>query len=229
MKVCRKSSTASSSSNSISNSCDDQNIPSLPQGCMYPDPQSEPLETACVQQTDIVDDQAQQKLLKALKDLADARVPQEAMVILSQLKFGNYLNRQCFAASNARLPRPDDLGETYKDGDFDILIIHRKYGLIVGEVKSIGANKKIIQDPSDAVAMRLEKVIKQLYKAEAVLKHLASDLANVNVTKTVILPYVHSSVLEQALAKNPILEYLSLLWLHVCAFKCVFSDGLLAY
>ena len=61
------------------------------------------------------------------------------MFVISQLNFGDYLNEPCYSAAASLLPRPIDLKSQHKHrGDFDVLLLHRRYGVLVGEVKSIG-------------------------------------------------------------------------------------------
>lgn len=62
------------------------------------------------------------------------------MVVLQKMQHDSYVNKKCYAAhaKAARIPLPKDLSPDLKRGDFDILIIHRMYGLIVAEIKSVG-------------------------------------------------------------------------------------------
>nr|KAG5685178.1 hypothetical protein BaRGS_000818 [Batillaria attramentaria] len=54
--------------------------------------------------------------------------------------------------------------------------------------------------------MRVEKAVKQLNKADVVLRQLVSDLAPVKVTKILMLPNLTSTQLQQALDTNPHVE-----------------------
>ena len=174
-------------------------------------PQATPVR---VQESDYRDDLAQRYLLANLQALGDAG--QEPMFIMSQLSFGDYLNEPSYAAAVKasqlpKLPRPSDLGTKYKAGDFDILLIHRRYGILVGELKSVGVNQpgasKTPAQADDDVAKRVGRAVKQLDKSEAVVKHLVSDIApGQTVRKTLFLPYVSSTQLQQVLSADPQLE-----------------------
>nr|KAG5688043.1 hypothetical protein BaRGS_003589 [Batillaria attramentaria] len=133
------------------------------------------------------------------------------MFVISQLNYADYLNKPSYAQAAQQLPRPVDLPPKHKHGDFDILIIHRNYGIIIGEIKSVGLKDgelNITQAQSDAaVAKRVGKAVKQLNKSERVIKHLVSDIApGLSVNKTIILPYVTSSQLQRVLCADRQLE-----------------------
>nr|KAG5705450.1 hypothetical protein BaRGS_004577 [Batillaria attramentaria] len=147
-----------------------------------------------------------QLVLDNIRELAERR--QEVMMVISQLEFRKYLDNQVdpitAAATRLPIPRPDSLGPSYEHGDFDLLMINRRYGLIIGEVKSVGADPQYSTD--QAVARRVQKAVKQLNKSEVVLRHLVSDLAPVNVTKILMLPNATCAQLQQALDTNPHVE-----------------------
>ena len=174
-------------------------------------PQSEP---ESFQLSDAQADFAQSFVLANLQELG--RRQQEVMFIVSQLDFGCYINRPCYAAAAARLPKPVDLDEKYRRGDFDVLVIHRLYGILVGEVKSVGlahAGVEKTEKEADAdVAVKVRKAIKQLDKSEVVVRHLVSDVAcGLAVRKTLFLPFVSGAQLQRVLGSNPQLE-------EVCAY-----------
>jgi hypothetical protein len=88
-------------------------------------------------ESDVRDDRAHVKILRCLQDLPSFH--NEAMFVLSQLDFGDYLNQPAFAAAAKTLPRPVDLKSLNKHrGDFDLLIIHRLYGILASEIKAVG-------------------------------------------------------------------------------------------
>nr|KAG5692147.1 hypothetical protein BaRGS_020695 [Batillaria attramentaria] len=71
-------------------------------------------------------------------------------------------SRQSIAGQSVLvLPKPEDLGQQYRRGDFDVLIIHRQYGVLIGEIKAVGLNAadlKKTQAESDAdVAKRVKR------------------------------------------------------------------------
>lgn len=124
------------------------------------------------------------------------------MFVISQLDFGNYLNKPSYSAAAANLPRPINLRSKNIDrGDFDVLIIHRRHGILVGEIKAIGDRIS----PSDRdVKKRVERAINQLQKADEVLRHLVSDLQTApRVQTTLMLPNISRAQLQRVLAGNP--------------------------
>nr|KAG5701746.1 hypothetical protein BaRGS_004348 [Batillaria attramentaria] len=153
-----------------------------------------------VQETDVRDDRAMQQVLQSIRQLAERR--QEVMMVLSQLEFRKYLDNQVdpiTVAATRLLPRPATLGNP--DGDFDILMVSRQYGLVVGEVKSVGHKPKYTTD--QAIVKTVQKAVKQLKKADVTLRQLVSDLAPVNVTRILMLPNITSQQLMTALSTDP--------------------------
>ena len=133
------------------------------------------------------------------------------MFIVSQLNFSSYLNKPSYAAEAAQLPRLITLPEKYRRGDFDILLIHRRYGVLIGEIKSVGRSqpklgKTPAEDDAD-VAKRVGRAIKQLDKSEIVVKHVLDDIARgLTVRKTLFLPNVGNAQLRRVLGADPLLE-----------------------
>ncbi|KAK7089592.1 hypothetical protein V1264_024407 [Littorina saxatilis] len=165
-----------------------------------------------VQQTDISDDFAQNHVMVNLQELGNSC--HEAMFILSQLNFGDYLNQPAYAAAAAQLPRPSDKDTQqtkYSDGEADFVLIHRQRGILIGELKTVGRWQKDVnnpQPPADAdVAKRVTKAVKQLDRSETVVRHLVSDVApGLTVRKTLFLPYVSTEQLQRVLDNDPQLE-----------------------
>ena len=155
-----------------------------------------------VQETDSREDRAQQHVLNCLRTLGVMQM--ETMMILSQLDYAHYLDKPSYAEAAAHLPRPTDLPRQYREGDFDLLVLHRYYGVLIGELKSVG----ITRPATDAdVTKRVGKAISQLDKAETVVRHIVSDVApGLTVRKTLILPYVTATQLQRVLAANQHLE-----------------------
>ncbi|KAK7483767.1 hypothetical protein BaRGS_00024983, partial [Batillaria attramentaria] len=152
------------------------------------------------------EDQAQQHVLHCLQKLAETLV--EPMVVISQLQFGDYLGEPCYSAAAKSYPRAADLKDKDKRrGDFDLLFIHKHYGLLVAEIKSVGvsfADLPMEKGREDAVVKtRLQRALQQLCKADDVLTYLVSDLQRPpRVRKTVMLPYITKSQLRRVLADN---------------------------
>ncbi|XP_070206605.1 uncharacterized protein [Littorina saxatilis] len=165
-----------------------------------------------VQESDLRDDFAQNHVMVNLQELGHSR--HEAMFILSQLSFGNYLNQHAYAAAAAQLPRPSDLDmqqTKYSDGEADFVLIHRQHGILIGELKSVGKSQACSQNPqppADAdVAKRVTKAVKQLDRSETVVRHLVSDVSpGLTVRKALFLPYVSTAQLQRVLDNNPKLK-----------------------
>ena len=126
-------------------------------------------------------------------------------MVISELEFRHYLDGQTdpiTAAACALLPRPATMTPGHQDGEFDVLIIHRQYGLSVGEVRSVGGDPQKITDLDKAIARKVGTGVKQLNKSALVLRHLVSDMNPVHVTKILMLPNITSGQLRQALSTN---------------------------
>nr|KAG5695259.1 hypothetical protein BaRGS_008087 [Batillaria attramentaria] len=119
------------------------------------------------------------------------------MFVMSSLDFTHYLNK-LDAAHAPQFPLPGDLPFTHRQGDFDVIILHRQYGVLLGEIKSVGLYDN---NPTDkTVADKVTKAVKQLHKCEEVVNHVMSDVApGVSVRKTLILPYISRARLQQVL------------------------------
>ncbi|XP_070182182.1 uncharacterized protein [Littorina saxatilis] len=160
-----------------------------------------------LQESEVLDDQTQQRVLHCLRKLSE--VQHEVMFVLSNLRFEHYLSEPCFAAAAKTLPRPVDLKKQNQDrGDFDILIIHRKYGILACEIKAVGAKFSSLslteQQQLDLIEQKVKQAIKQLDKSGDVLSHLVSDMPSPPpIQKTLILPNVSTTQLRQVLDNSP--------------------------
>ena len=161
---------------------------------------------------DFQDDNAHSHVMANLQELGKHR--QQVMFILSQILWGNYLNKKCYAADTAQFPRLKALNTKaikYSDGECDFLLIDRQHGILIGELKSVGRPQAgVSRTPAQAdadVAKRVTKAVKQLDRSETVVNHLVSDIApGLAVSKTIFLPYVSRAQLQQVLAADPQLE-----------------------
>ena len=170
-------------------------------------PQAMPVR---VLESDCKDDFVQQHLL------ALGNASQESMFIVSQLNFGDYLNKPLYTAAVKasqlpKPPQPEDLGKKYTAGDLDILLMHHYHGTLVGELKSVGRNQPgVSRTPAQVdydVAKRVGKAFKQMDKSETLVKHLVSDTAPcMTVRKTLFLLNVNSAQLQGVLIAYPLLE-----------------------
>ena len=150
-----------------------------------------------------------EKDYNAGEDYPATQTSKEVMFVISQLKYENYLNQHCFSG-DAKLPKPSDLKEEKRDrGDFDILVIHRNHGVLVGEIKSVGDRlaDKSEEQQHRIIAEKIRLAMKQLDKAESVLQHLFSDKARrPRIRKSVILPNVTADCLRRVLSSVPLLK-----------------------
>ena len=128
----------------------------------------------------------------------------EAMFIISELDFRDYLNKPPFANYTKKLPKTKDLKHC-KQGDFDVLIITRHRGILVGELKSVGWNKASRSDAD--IMKKVREAVEQVDKSEAMLRHLVGDVApDLMVRKTFFLPYISRQQLERVLSADPQLD-----------------------
>nr|KAG5693306.1 hypothetical protein BaRGS_008382 [Batillaria attramentaria] len=128
------------------------------------------------------------------------------MMVVWQLDFRRYLDRQdnpLDAATTALLSRSATGGTGNREGDFMMLIIHQKYGLIVVRVTMVGFRMVDVQDVKEKLADAVTEATKELNAADCLLKHMTSDLQHVKVTKVVIMPSVTSGQLEYTFGDNP--------------------------
>ncbi|KAL8610332.1 hypothetical protein ACOMHN_041146 [Nucella lapillus] len=203
-----KSKTRPSSSSSLSSSSAPQPPPQVP-GTVFVENQRE-LQAVRIQDSDVQDDQAHEHCLQGL-----ATIRGQVMMVISRLTFRKYLDNASnperltnplHAAAVSLLPTLDDstLPSHLVDGECDILLLHRRRGLVVGEIKSVGGGRYFSgQDGSkqnEIVVRKVTEALLQLDNQEAALRHLVSDLPPVAVTKTLLLPNLTAAQLRAALA-----------------------------
>nr|KAG5685961.1 hypothetical protein BaRGS_021384 [Batillaria attramentaria] len=127
---------------------------------------------------------------------------------------------QLHAGAACTYPRPVDQKLKRKNlnqGDFDVVIIHRQYGLLAGEIKSVGCSsteRGSVPVSDDEVLNPLRKMlgikkgkqgkkVGQLRKARDVLRHVMSDLSGKpRVRSTLMLPFLTSTQLRRVLGNN---------------------------
>ncbi|XP_025112759.1 uncharacterized protein LOC112575255 isoform X1 [Pomacea canaliculata] len=166
-------------------------------------------QPSSVQECDLRDDVAMQRVLFCLQKLSEKTG--EILVGISQFYFGQYLGNPCYAPAAAQLPSPVNLPSSFtrnwRQGDFDILIIHRHYGFVVCEVKAVGDNLNELDVPKESIDNNIRKKLKdamrQLDKAEAMLSHLVSDIAaGLRITKTIAVPNLTTHQVQQAVSED---------------------------
>ncbi|XP_025113674.1 uncharacterized protein LOC112575832 [Pomacea canaliculata] len=162
-----------------------------------------------VQNSDIRDDEAFQRVFLYLQKKSEEN--NEVLVVLSQFRFGQYLSEPCYAAATAQLPMAKNLPNSSsrdRQGEFDMLVIHRLYGFVVCEVKALGKNLKESKmtdlELQDNIRKKLRDAVSQLDKAEAMLSHLVSDIApGLRITKTIAVPNLKTCQVQQAISGDP--------------------------
>lgn len=179
------------------------------QGCS----ETQNFKTPSVQESDMLDDEAFQRLVLSLKTFS--KVHQEVFMCLIQLPFGSYLGLPTFATAAAHLPvscnLPEKWHKSWKQGDFDVLLIHKQYGFVICEVKAMAYNTHSSKEERrKQMAKTLKEAKTQLDKAEAMLSHLVSDIApDVRITKTIVCPNLTSYDIQQIMCENQQLQQVS--------------------
>ncbi|KAK7483874.1 hypothetical protein BaRGS_00024891 [Batillaria attramentaria] len=161
-----------------------------------------PGEQPATQESRIRDDRSNIRALRCLKKFAD-RHPQ-CMVVIAQLRFEDCM----VLCDDDNLPCPRKFPDpAMRRGDFDILILHREYGLLVLEIKSVGdkfdsSSKENQKD--DEVLKKLQKAVDQLNKQQTMLRFMVSDKQPlVRVLASLVFPNVTREQLERILQNNP--------------------------
>ena len=126
------------------------------------------------------------------------------MFVISQMQFGDYLNKPAYAAAAAMLPKPGDpvLKSQNKDrGDFDILIIHKLHGILACEIKAVGWKfpaQQMTEKEEGILAKKVNDAIKQMQKANDVLDHLVSkDETQPKIRTMLMLPNITRTLLHR--------------------------------
>ena len=137
------------------------------------------------------------------------------MMVISQLRFRKYLDRDnCTSpvdvATVARLPNWQSLPAQLAKGECDVLVIHRRQGIIVGEIKSTGRGdyfkSQLENQQNQIIVKKVQKAVKQLNNQETALRlYLVSDL-NVTITMMLITPSLTSAQLLRALTNTPVAQ-----------------------
>jgi hypothetical protein len=160
--------------------------------------------------SDVRDDVA---VVKVLQCLHKPELASEVMFVLSQLDFGDYLNKPCYAAAAALLPKPVQLSARKMErGDFDLLLLHKEHGVVAGEVKAVGQFSADMThaEQLDAIATRVSKAACQLTKDKEVLAHVLSDVTPLpRIVATLLLPNVSDGQLQDMLRSHPALAMVS--------------------
>ncbi|PVD21792.1 hypothetical protein C0Q70_17593 [Pomacea canaliculata] len=146
-----------------------------------------------------------QHVLHCLRHMAEHY--KEDMFVLSQFKYEDYLNNPGNSFLNHRLPVPAGFRDKTNVGCFDILIIHRRLGVLVGVVKSISDKDDGSEDSEDKIDDMLVsevcEAVAQVKYANSMMGHLMSDQTHKPaVQMTLMFPNVTSSSLHRALGSD---------------------------
>ncbi|XP_025113144.1 uncharacterized protein LOC112575471 [Pomacea canaliculata] len=164
------------------------------------------LQPSPFQNSDVRDDEAFERVFLCLQRMSEQN--SEVLVVLSQFRFGQYLSEPWYAAMTAELPMAKNLPNSLsrdRQGEFDMLVIHRLYGFVVCEVKSLGKSSEYSKmtdlELKDTIRKKLRDAVSQLDKAEAMLSHLVSDIApGLRVTKTIAVPNLEASTVQEVVS-----------------------------
>ncbi|XP_025083933.1 uncharacterized protein LOC112557974 [Pomacea canaliculata] len=157
--------------------------------------------------SDLKDDTAQQGVLKCLQEFGQENG--EAMFIISQLNFIDYLNKPCYtsAAAHLKYPRPEDLGPRFRRGEFDILLVHHHHGLVIGEIKSVGSNAVALNKTPDEmvadVAKKAARATRQLGEVQDGAEVPAQRSGSGHRVKATLIVLRHQGELETSSRRKP--------------------------
>ncbi|XP_025113877.1 uncharacterized protein LOC112575941 isoform X3 [Pomacea canaliculata] len=150
---------------------------------------------------DVRHDQAMQHVLNCLHHMA--KQYQENMFVLTQFKYDDYLNNIGNEFRKHRLPVP--AGFTKENQNikcFDLMVVHRQYGVLVGVVKAVGEN--VSESLNDLIVNEVTEAVQELKKGADMIKHLMSDQEQFpTVRQILILPNMARTTLKRALDNHP--------------------------
>ncbi|XP_025113462.1 uncharacterized protein LOC112575698 [Pomacea canaliculata] len=146
-------------------------------------------------------DLAMARVLHSLRLLVEQE-DQDVMFVISQFNYDNYLATPGQDFLSHKLPMPAGLiGQEKHFGDFDILILHRNLGVLVGVVKACSDDPGTTNDT--IIVEEMKKGWEELNNADRMLKHLLSSEQNeIVVHKLLMLPNVSQDRLESVLLGN---------------------------
>ncbi|XP_025112631.1 uncharacterized protein LOC112575179 [Pomacea canaliculata] len=154
---------------------------------------------------DVRYDQAMLHVFTCLHDMA--KHDKKNMFVLTQFKYDDYLKNLGSEFQRHRLPVPAGFTEENQNIQcFDLMIVHRHHGVLVGVVKAVG--DKVIQDDqqplNDMIVKEVTDAVKQLKKGADMIKHLMSDQEqSPRVCQTLMLPNMARTTLQRVIADQP--------------------------
>ncbi|XP_025112580.1 uncharacterized protein LOC112575160 isoform X1 [Pomacea canaliculata] len=150
---------------------------------------------------DVRHDQAMQHVLNCLHHMA--KQYQENMFVLTQFKYDDYLNNIGNEFRKHRLPVPAGFTKENQNIQcFDLMVVHRQYGVLVGVVKAVGEN--VSESLNDLIVNEVTEAVHELKKGADMIKHLMSDQEQFpTVRQILILPNMARTTLKRALDNHP--------------------------
>lgn len=147
-----------------------------------------------------------QKVLYSLQKMSEQK--REVLFVVGQLPFRRYLGEPCYSVVVEYLDSFYSIGvgqqQNWKEGDFDVIILHPLYGLVICVVM-VYADKVTtpdisIQDTASKIRSKLEEAILQLNNAEEMLSYLVSDIIpDLRIRKTIAFPNLSADQIQSAL------------------------------
>ncbi|XP_025112603.1 uncharacterized protein LOC112575166 isoform X2 [Pomacea canaliculata] len=155
--------------------------------------------------SDVGHDRAMQHVLHCLRHMAEHY--KEDMFVLSQFKYEDYLNNPGNTFENNSLPVPAGFTDKTNVGCFDILIIHRRLGVLVGVIKSLSdkddGSEESERKIDDMLVREVSEAVEQLKYAKSMMEHLMSDQKHKPAVQTTLMfPNVTLSSLQRALGSH---------------------------
>ncbi|XP_025112599.1 uncharacterized protein LOC112575165 isoform X2 [Pomacea canaliculata] len=155
-------------------------------------------------QKDLRHDRAMQHVIHYLRHMAEQY--QEQMFVLTQFSYDDYLRCPSPEYTGHHLPVPGGLeGGTHDQdiGCFDVLIIHRYYGVVVGVVKTVrdkdDGREDWEQRKDELLISEMSEGLRQLQRAESMIQHLMSDMSLIPVVRRALMfPNITKSTLRRA-------------------------------
>ncbi|XP_025112578.1 uncharacterized protein LOC112575159 [Pomacea canaliculata] len=155
--------------------------------------------------SDVRHDRTMQHVLHCLRHMAEHY--KEDMFVLSQFKYEDYLNKPGNNFANHGLPVPARFeGKTNVDC-FDILIIHRRFGVLIGIVKSPSDRDDGSEDYERKIHNMLVsevcEAVTQVKYAKSMMEHLMSDQKHKPAVQMgLMFPNVTLSSLQRVLGNH---------------------------
>lgn len=158
-----------------------------------------------IRDNEVRGDKAMQKVLYSLQKMSEQR--REVLFAVGQLPFRRYLGETCYSVAAQYLDFFYSLREYQHlkwKGDFDVIILHPLYGLVVCGVV-VYADKVTTpdistQDTASKIRSKLEEAVSQLNNAEEVLLFLVSDIIpDLRIRKTIAFPNLSADQIQSAL------------------------------